>query len=58
MHCDHLPSPGLRKIFELGIDLANEVELLFAPPDLALFFTGHGCANIFVAFKVELALAA
>ena len=28
MHCNHLPSPGPCKVFELGIDRANEVELL------------------------------
>jgi hypothetical protein len=27
MHCNHLPSPSLRKIFELGIDRANEVDV-------------------------------
>jgi hypothetical protein len=31
MHCNHLPSPGLCKVFELEIDRANEVELLCAP---------------------------
>ena len=58
MHCNHLPSPGLCKVFELGIDRANEVELLCAPPAFELFFPSDGCANIFVAFKVEQALAA
>src|ERR1700689_274938 len=58
MHCNHLPSPGLRKVFELGIACANEVELLFAPPAFELFFPSDGCANVFVAFKVEQALAA
>jgi len=28
MHCNHLRSAGLRKVFELGIDRAKEVELL------------------------------
>ena len=27
MHCNHLPSPSLGKVFEPGIDRANEVEL-------------------------------
>jgi hypothetical protein len=58
MHCNHLPSPGPCKVFELGIDRANEVELLFAPPAFELFFPSNGCANVFVAFKVEQALAA
>jgi|ERR1700691_1459901 len=58
MHCNHLPSPGLRKVFELGIDRVNEVELLFAPPAFELFFPSDGCANVFVAFKIEQALAA
>ena len=58
MHCNRLPSPGLCKVFALGIDRANEVELLCPPPALELFFPGDGCANIFVAFKVEQALAA
>jgi hypothetical protein len=58
MHCNHLPSPGLCKVFELGIDRANEVELLFAPPAFELFFPSDGFANVFVAFKVEQALAA
>ena len=57
MHCNHLPSPGLCKVFELGIDRTNEVELLWAPPAFELFFPGDGCANIVVAFKVEQALA-
>ena len=58
MHCNHLPSPGLRKVFELGIDRANQVELLFAAPAFELFFPSDGCANVFVAFKIEQALAA
>src|ERR1700689_1209460 len=58
MHCNHLPSPGLRKVFELGIDRVNEVELLLAPPAFELFFPSDGFANVFVAFKVEQALAA
>jgi hypothetical protein len=58
MHCNHLPSTGPCKVFELGIDRANEVELLFAPPAFELFFPSDGCANVFVAFKVEQALAA
>jgi hypothetical protein len=57
MHRNHLPSPGLCKVFELGVDRANEVELLFAPLALELFFSSDGCANDFVAFKVERALA-
>jgi len=48
MHCNHLPSPGLCKVFELGIDRANEVELLFAPSAFALFLPSDGCANVFV----------
>ena len=58
MHCNHLPSPGLCKVFELGIDRAHEVELLFAPPAFALFFPSDGCANVFLTLKVEQALAA
>jgi hypothetical protein len=58
MHCNHLPSPGLCKVFELGIDRANEVELLFASPAFELFFPSDGCANVFVTLKVEQALAA
>src|ERR1700691_6660466 len=58
MLCNHLPSPGLCKVFELGIDRANEVELLCAPPAFELFFPSDGGANVFVAFKVEQALAA
>jgi hypothetical protein len=58
MHCNHFPSPGLCKVFKLGIDRANEVELLCAPPAFESFFPSDGCANIFVAFKVEQALAA
>jgi hypothetical protein len=58
MHCNHLPSAGLCKVFELGIDRANEVELFFAPPAFELFFPSDGCANVFVTFKVEQALAA
>jgi len=54
----HLPSLGLCKIFELGIDRANEVELLFASPAFELFFLSDGCANVFVTLKVEQALAA
>jgi hypothetical protein len=38
MHRNHLPSPGLCKVFELGIDRANEVELLFAPPAFCVAF--------------------
>jgi hypothetical protein len=48
MHCNHLPSPGLCKVFELGIDRVNEVELLFAPPAFELFFPGDGGANVLV----------
>src|ERR1700685_4262914 len=58
MHCNHLPSQGPCTVFELGIDRANEVELLFAPPAFELFFPSDGCANVFVSFKVEQALAA
>ena len=32
MRCNQLPFPDLRKVVELGIDRANEVELLCAPP--------------------------
>jgi hypothetical protein len=46
--------PGL----ELGIDRANEVELLFAPPAFELFFPSDGCLNVFVTLKVEQAPAA
>ena len=58
MRCNHLPSPGLCKVFELGIDGANEVALLFAPPAFELFFPSDGFANVFITFKVEQALAA
>jgi hypothetical protein len=58
MHCNHLPSQGLCKVFELGIDRANEVELLLAPPAFELVFQSDGWANVFLAFKVEQALAA
>jgi hypothetical protein len=58
MRCNHLPSPGLCKVFELGIDRPNEVELLFAPPAFGLFFPSDGCANVLVTLKVEQALAA
>ena len=44
--------------FELGIDGANEVELLFAPPAFALFFPSDGFANVLITLKVEQALAA
>src|ERR1700722_4860509 len=57
MHCNHLASPGLCKVFELGIDRANEIELLFAPPAFELFFPSDGCANVLVALEVEQALA-
>jgi len=55
---NHLPSPGLCKVFELGIDGANEVELLFAPPAFELFFPSDSFANVFITLKVEQALAA
>jgi hypothetical protein len=45
MRCNHLPSPGLCKVFELGIDDANELELLFAPSAFELFFPDDGFAN-------------
>jgi hypothetical protein len=48
MYCNHLPSSGLCKTFELGMDRANEVELLFAPPAFELFFPSDGCANVLV----------
>jgi hypothetical protein len=57
MHCNHLPTPGLCEVFELGIDRANEVELLFAPPAFELFFPSDSVADVFAAFKVEQALA-
>jgi hypothetical protein len=56
MHCNRLPSPALCKVFELGIDRANEVELLFASPAFELFFPSDGCANVFLTLKVEQAL--
>jgi hypothetical protein len=43
--------PGLCKIFELGIDRAIEVELLFAPSAFELSFPSDGCANVFVILK-------
>ena len=58
MHCNHLPTPGLCEVFELGVDRANEVELLFAPPAFELFFPSDGFANVFITLKVEQALAA
>src|SRR5580692_10703209 len=45
MRCNHLPSPGLCKVFELGIDGANEVKLLFASPAFELFFPSDGFAH-------------
>jgi hypothetical protein len=57
-HCNHLPSPALCKVFELGMDRAHEVELLFASPAFALFFPSDGCAIVFLTLKVEQALAA
>ena len=51
MHCNHLPSPGLCKIFELGVDRANKVELLFAPPAFELLFPSDGCANVLTPSK-------
>jgi hypothetical protein len=51
MHCNHLPTPGLCKVFELGIDRAHEVELLFALPAFELFFPSDGRANVFVTLK-------
>ena len=53
MHCNHLPSPGLCKVFELGMDRANDVELLSVRPAFALFVPADGCKNILAAFKVE-----
>jgi hypothetical protein len=53
MDGNHLPSPGLCQVFELGIDPTNEVELLFAPPALELFFPSDGCANAFLDFKIK-----
>ena len=44
--------------FELGIDGANEVKLLFASPAFELFFPSDGFANVFITLKVEQALAA
>ena len=58
MHCNRLPSPDLGKVFELGIDCANEIELLFAPLAFELFFPSDGCANVFLTLTVEQALAA
>jgi hypothetical protein len=58
MHSNHLQSPGLCKVFELWMDRAHEVELLFAPSAFALFFPSDGCANVFVTFKSEQAPAA
>ena len=45
MYSNHLPSPGLCKVLELGIDRANEVELLCVLPRFALFFPGDVCAS-------------
>jgi hypothetical protein len=58
MRCNHPPTPGLCKAFELGINRANEVELLFASPAFELSFPSDGRANVFLALKVEQALAA
>src|SRR5580692_11605081 len=58
MRCNHLPSPGLCKVFELRIDGANQVKLLFASPAFELFFPSDGFANVFITLKVEQALAA
>ena len=59
MHCNPLPSPGLCKVFELGIDRAHEVELLFTSPAFRVAsFPSDGCASVFVTLKVEQALAA
>ena len=58
MHCKSSSIPRSVQGLELGIDRANEVELLFAPPAFALFFPSDGCPNVFLAFKVEQALAA
>ena len=58
MRRNHLPSPGLCKVFEPGIDRANEVGLLFASPAFELFFPSDGCANVCLTLKVEQALAA
>ena len=58
MRCNHLPSPGLCKVFELRIDGANQVELLFASPAFELFFPSDGFTNVFITLKVEQALAA
>jgi hypothetical protein len=38
--CNHLPSPGLCKAFEFGIDRTNEAGLHCAPPAFELFFPG------------------
>jgi hypothetical protein len=57
MHCNHLPTPSLCEVFELGIDRPNDVELLFAPPAFELFFPSDGVADLFVALIVEQALA-
>jgi hypothetical protein len=51
--CNHLPTPALCKVFELGIDRAHEVELLFAQPAFELFFPSDGRANVFVTPNVE-----
>ena len=46
------------KVFKLGIDRANKVELRFAPPPFKLFLPSDGSENVSVAFIVEQALAA
>jgi hypothetical protein len=45
MHAYHLPSPSFCKVFELGINRANKVELLFATPAFELFFPSYGFAK-------------
>jgi hypothetical protein len=44
------------RVFELEIDRAHEVELLFASPAFELFFPSDDC--VFLTLKVEQALAA
>ena len=48
-----LPSPGLCNVFELGIDRAHEVELLFAAPAFELLFPSDGCANVFLTLRPD-----
>ncbi len=55
---DQPPIELFRKVFEAGVECADEIELLFSTPPLELLLPRDGCSDVFVLLVVEEACAA